>query len=71
MFIISEIVAGKYGNFWGSVYEKTLICKHVSINNFLGALFTKNSVHASINNKEASRLYAELLLCVCWHTEHI
>ena len=22
-------------------------------------------------NKEASRLYAELLLCVCWHTEHI
>ena len=23
------------------------------------------------NNKEASRLYAELLLCVCWHTEHI
>ena len=24
-----------------------------------------------INNKEASRLYAELLLCVCWHSEHI
>ena len=23
------------------------------------------------SNKEASRLYAELLLCVCWHTEHI
>ena len=22
-------------------------------------------------NKEASRLYAELLLCVCWHTEQI
>ena len=22
-------------------------------------------------NKEASRLYAELLLCVCWHTEDI
>ena len=22
-------------------------------------------------NKEASRLYAELLLCVCLHTEHI
>ena len=22
-------------------------------------------------NKEASRLYAELLLCVCWHSEHI
>ena len=22
-------------------------------------------------NKEASRLYAELLLCVCWDTEHI
>ena len=22
-------------------------------------------------NKEASGLYAELLLCVCWHTEHI
>ena len=29
--------------------------------------------HQSYNksNKEASRLYAELLLCVCWHTEHI
>ena len=26
--------------------------------------------HSQIN-KEASRLYAELLLCVCWHTEHI
>ena len=24
-----------------------------------------------IVNKEASRLYAELLLCVCWDTEHI
>ena len=24
-----------------------------------------------LTNKEASRLYAELLLCVCWHTEHI
>ena len=23
------------------------------------------------DNKEASRLYAELLLCVCWHTENI
>ena len=22
-------------------------------------------------NKEASRLYAELLFSVCWHTEHI
>ena len=22
-------------------------------------------------NKKASRLYAELLLCVCWHSEHI
>ena len=25
----------------------------------------------AIYNKEASRLYAELLLCVCWHTEDI
>ena len=23
------------------------------------------------DNKEVGRLYAELLLCVCWHTEHI
>ena len=23
------------------------------------------------SNKEANRLYAELLLCVCWHTENI
>ena len=26
---------------------------------------------SQILNKESSRLYAELLLCVCWHTEHI
>ena len=24
-----------------------------------------------LHNKEASRLYAELLLCVCWHNENI
>ena len=27
-------------------------------------------LHLTIN-KEASRLYAELLLCVCWHIKHI
>ena len=34
---------------------------------------TKNSTTEDHEkyNKEASRLYAELLLCVCWHTEHI
>ena len=29
------------------------------------------SYYSSPKNKEAGRLYAELLLCVCWHSEHI
>ena len=32
---------------------------------------TGKQLKKQITNKEASRLYAELLLCVCWHTEHI
>ena len=31
----------------------------------------KATPRTKTDNKEASRLYAELLLCVCWHTEHI
>ena len=31
----------------------------------------KHNIKTQQLNKEASRLYAELLLCVCWHTEHI
>ena len=33
--------------------------------------FLTNGKDENMINKEASRLYAELLLCVCWHTEHI
>ena len=33
---------------------------------------SRSTLFSLVNlNKEASRLYAELLLCVCWHTEHI
>ena len=48
---------------------------------FLSEFIPKNTVEYAIDtvvqilhanyNKEASRLYAELLLCVCWHTEDI
>ena len=37
----------------------------------MGGGFRQNSDSELKLNKEASRLYAELLLCVCWHTEHI
>ena len=60
----------------GSLYRKPE--KKSLIRNFLFAEFMccegsklgKFKV-ALKSNKEASRLYAELLLCVCWHTEHI
>ena len=35
------------------------------------AFVTDIKQSTTLANKEASRLYAELLLCVCWHTEHI
>ena len=34
-------------------------------------ILPKNCQNRCKANKEASRLYVELLLCVCWHTEYI
>ena len=34
-------------------------------------ILAKSVIPKTLINKEASRLYAELLLCICWHSEYI
>ena len=53
-------------SFYIDTAKITVRSDHLPLKKFL----EKNTMNSKVN-KEASRLYAELLLCVCWHTEHI
>ena len=69
---INRLKKNKYTNFlnqcktnYKSVNNQEYIC-HTCKDYIYKGKIPKLSI-----NKEASRLYAELLLCVCRHTEHI
>ena len=56
---------------WGSMTTQENLSHIQLVQNKCVEIISKNKNTELNYNKEASRLYAELLLCVCWHTEHI